>query len=162
MKVSELEIKKAPEEPQVPQIKRTIKEPYWSNNDKTQVGCQFVYEDGRHFNVVVSDTADGNPDWKEIFENFNAEEIDKNTEEMLDRNRKQQEQREKIDAENAEKMKQEILFQAKLEAFEIEEIKNSQDRDLKSKIRKSKNLTEVQAYASILIMKELEKSATAE
>ena len=48
-------------------------------------------------------------------------------------------------------MRTDELFQAKLEAFEIEEIKMSQNRDLKSKIRKSKNMMEVTAYSAALI-----------
>ena len=44
----------------------------------------------------------------------------------------------------------------KLEAFEIEAIKNSTDRASKAMIRKSKSVLEVQAYTTILLMKELE------
>ena len=44
----------------------------------------------------------------------------------------------------------------KLEAFEIEAIKNSTDRAAKALIRKSKSPMEVQAYTTILLMKELD------
>jgi len=159
MKVSELEIKKAPVEEKVI-VNKKILDPYWCNNDKTQVGCQFEYDDGTILNVTVSDTAQGNPDWAEIHETFTKEQIDDNTNMMLERKRKEREERDRIDYENAEKMKADILFQAKLEAFEIEEIKNSTDRDLKSKLRKSKNLTELQAYAATLIMKELSSAVS--
>jgi hypothetical protein len=161
MKVSELEILRAPDETPVVR-KRKILDPYFCNNAETQVGCQFEYEDGTILNATVSDTDEGNPDWAEIFDLFTKEEIQKNTQMMLDRNRKEREERERIDMENAEKMKADILFQAKLEAFEIEEIKNSQNRELKSKIRKSKNLTELQAYAAVLVMKELETGEASE
>lgn len=161
MKVSELEILRAPEETPVV-LKRKILDPYFCNNAETQVGCQFEYEDGTIFNATVSDTTEGNPDWAEIFDQFTKEEIQKNTQLMLERNRKDREDRERIDMENAEKMKADILFQAKLEAFEVEEIKNSQNRELKSKIRKSKNLTELQAYTVLLIMKELDSGEVSE
>ena len=161
MKVSELEIKRAPEE-LLPVVKRAIEEPYYCDPTKKQIGCKFKYEDGREFNVVVSDTVEGNPDWKELIETFTDEEIQANTDVILERSRREADTRERIDKENSEKMKSDILFQCKLEAFEIEEVKNSADRDLKSKIRKSKNLTEVQAYTAALIMKELSQGEVSE
>jgi hypothetical protein len=51
-------------------------------------------------------------------------------------------------------MQQEQLFVAKLDAFEIDAVKNSKNRDLKSKIRKSKNFMEVTAYTVMLLMQE--------
>ena len=54
-------------------------------------------------------------------------------------------------------MKVDALFQAKLDAFEIDTIKNSKNRELKSRIRKAKTLIEVTAFASALIMLEHEK-----
>lgn len=160
MKVSELEILRAPEEVAVVR-KRKILDPYFCNNAETQVGCQFEFEDGSIFNATVSDTAEGNPDWAEIFELFTKEEIQNNTKMMLEKNQADRDEANRIDMENAEKMKADILFQAKLEAFEVEEIKNSDNRELKSKIRKSKNLTELQAYTVLLIMKEFDKSEQA-
>ena len=47
--------------------------------------------------------------------------------------------------------------QAKLDAFEIDIIKNSKNRKLKSRIRKAKTLIEVTAFASALITLEHEK-----
>ena len=47
-----------------------------------------------------------------------------------------------------------ILFSAKLEAFEIEEIKNSKNRKLKSRIRKAKNIMEVTAFTAALLISE--------
>ena len=39
----------------------------------------------------------------------------------------------------------------KLEAFEIDEVKNSENRELKKKIRKAKTLLEVQAYTTMIL-----------
>ena len=47
--------------------------------------------------------------------------------------------------------RQEVLFNMKLEAFEVEEIKNSTNRDLKKRLRKAKSVIEVQAFATLLI-----------
>ena len=51
-------------------------------------------------------------------------------------------------------MQQEQLFAAKLDAFEIDLIKGSKNRELKSKIRKAKNIMEVTAYTVILLQQE--------
>ena len=47
---------------------RTIKNPHWTNDKKNQIHCEFHYENGPIVNACVSDTKDGNPDWKEIFD----------------------------------------------------------------------------------------------
>ena len=49
---------------------RTIKNPHWTNDKKNQIHCEFHYENGPIVNACVSDTKDGNPDWKEIFDTF--------------------------------------------------------------------------------------------
>ena len=59
--------------------------------------------------------------------------------------------------DDVERMKVDALFQAKLDTFEIDIIKNSKNRQLKSRIRKAKTLIEVTAFASALIALEHEK-----
>ena len=54
------------------------------------------------------------------------------------------------------RMKQETLFEMKLEAFECELIKNSDNKELKKMIRKAKTPVEVQAFSTILIQEELQ------
>lgn len=135
---------------------REILEPRWANDSKTKVHCVFKYDDGRVLKAIVQDTAEGNPDWKEIFEKYSTDELDKNTEQLMkriDEERNNQVQREK---ERAETLKNESIFNAKLEAFTIEEIKNSKNTKLKSKIRRAKSMMEVTAYTSLLLMVEYE------
>jgi hypothetical protein len=136
-------------------MKKTITKPYWANDSKTQVNCQFEYENGRILNVTVSDTDEGNPDWKQIMETIGTAQIDKNTEELHAQAAERNVQRAQREKERLEKEKGDRLFAAKLEAFEIEEVKASKDRKMKSKIRKAKSIMEVQAYTVTLIMKEM-------
>ena len=49
----------------------------------------------------------------------------------------------------------EQLFTLKLQAFEIDEIKNSPNKALRSKLRRAKNAVEMNALASIIIAQEL-------
>ena len=62
---------------------RIIKYPRWGNTEKTHIICQFHYDDGRVLTASVTDTEEGNPDWKEILETFTIENIDENTERDL-------------------------------------------------------------------------------
>ena len=170
-------------------MERVIKNPYWSREDKTQVVCQFHYEDGTVMEAAVMDTAEGNPDWQEIMATFTTADIDAMTdkvkisqgkitqkdldektrlaamtpeeieadkilkeEESLARHRARQEEEKEQEA----RQKNEILFQVKLDSFDIEEIKNSTNRELKSRIRKAKSIIEVQALTAVLLMKELD------
>ena len=138
-------------------LPRTIKNPYWSNKEKTQIICEFSYEGGPTLTASVSDTDDGNPDWKEILDTFTLEEIDKTTNDYLDQAKAEHEKKKSFEKDEIERMKSDALFDAKLEAFEIEDIKNSKNRTFKSRIRKSKSIMEVTALTAALIMLENEK-----
>jgi hypothetical protein len=50
----------------------------------------------------------------------------------------------------------EITYQAKAEAFEIPEVNDERNKDIKSKIRQAHNVTEVTALTAIAIMRLLE------
>tara|TARA_B100002019_G_scaffold102691_1_gene88459 strand:+ start:1506 stop:1922 length:417 start_codon:yes stop_codon:yes gene_type:complete len=138
-------------------MKRTIKNPYWGNNEKTQVMCEFHFENGPIQTAAVTQTKEGNPDWEEIFDNFTPEQIDKLTKNVLAEAREEHEKRKQMQRDDVERMKVDALFQAKLDTFEIDIIKNSKNRQLKSRIRKAKTLIEVTAFASALIALEHEK-----
>lgn len=158
-------------------VERTIETPYWGNDDKTQVICRFVYSDGRELEAAVMDTADGNPDWQEIMDNFTTEDIDVITNEIkqrrgrasaaiIDQKLKEinmtEEEKAELEAKKiaeqqtrVNRLKAEELFQAKLDAFEIEYVKNSTNRTMKSKIRKAKTIMEVQSMTTALILHEM-------
>ena len=138
-------------------MKRTIKNPYWGNDEKTQVMCEFHFENGPTQVAAVTQTKEGNPDWEEIFQNFTIEQVDDLTKTVMAEAREEHEKRKQQEKDDIERMKVDALFQAKLDAFEIDIIKNSKNRELKSRIRKAKTLIEVTAFASALITLEHEK-----
>jgi len=138
-------------------MKRTIKNPYWGNDEKTQVMCEFHFENGPTQVAAVTQTKEGNPDWEEIFQNFTIEQIDDLTKTALAEAREEHEKRKQQEKDDIERMKVDASFQAKLDAFDIDIIKNSKNRQLKSRIRKAKTLLEVTAFASALITLEHEK-----
>ena len=134
---------------------RTIENPRWANSEKTQIMCEFVYPDGRRLKAAVSNTDEGNPDWYEIIDGIGADTIDGNTtkqkESVLERDKNRVEQQ-KLDLD---RMKKEAVFNAKADAFDMDIVRDSSDKDLKSKIRKAKSILEVTVYTTILVQKEL-------
>lgn len=133
---------------------RTIENPYWANKEKQHIIAEFVYPDtGKRATASIMN--DGtNRDFDELLNKFSVEQIDANTKKRFDdRNQhiKNNIERQKVDKT---RMQQEQLFAAKLDAFEIDLIKSSKNRDLKSKIRKAKNIMEVTAYTVILLQQE--------
>jgi len=139
---------------------REIKHPFWADEEKTKIICQFHYASGEVMEASVMDTDEGNPDWAEIIETFGIEGIDKSTEKYANeqkrvRDQKNAEQKERIETDEAG-----ILFAAKLDAFEIAEVKASKDRTMKARIRKAANFMEVTVLTSILVMKEMDNGET--
>lgn len=142
-------------------MKREIKNPLWTDSNKNKIVCEFHYNDGRVLTAHVSDTAEGNPDWKELMEKFGPEKIDQATEAQ---NKKIEERKELLKQEQKEQQQtvtNEMLFNAKLEAFSIPEIKNSTNREFKSRIRKAKSITEVLIYSAVLVGIEINKPVEA-
>lgn len=140
--------------------KKKYLNPYWSNKDNRHLIVTIELANGQHSMASIQDPEGTNPDMKAVLEQYTEEEIDANTQEGLDRrNENIKRQMERRESQQA-RAKQEALFNCKLEAFEVEGIKNSKNTELKRMIRKSKSIMEVQAYATILLMKELENDAT--
>jgi hypothetical protein len=148
------------------QISRTYRNVTWANEAKDKLNAQIIVnmDDGSSqiFDASISQVEGGNPDWDAIMEKFGVEAIDEATTTAIQERNVRREQRIADEEERRKKddefRKQEALFAMKLEAFEIEEVKNSTNRDLKARIRKSKTLLEVQSYTTILLLKELENA----
>ena len=132
-------------------MERKITTPYWGTPDKKQIICKFEYSNGEVLTASVSNLDGKNPDWKEIMDTFTKKEIAANTKSFekqltTDENRAAIEQ-----ADKDEKAKNEELFQAKIDAFKLQEVKDSKNKKLKAKIRKATSLVEVYAYAAAVV-----------
>jgi len=139
-------------------MKREILDPHWSNNKKNQILCKFRFEDGSVMNASIMDTADGNPDWKEIMTKYGVKGVDRITKKIIQNRRKKDSVARQRKKEKDERRKNEELFNLKLKAFEMEEVRQSRETKLKSKIRRSQSEFEVQAWTSVLLLKEYDKS----
>lgn len=138
-------------------MKRTIENPHWINNARTILSADFRYDDGRVVTATISESETTNPDLVEIKQKFTTEQLEENTRKkiklVVDQRMKDQEQKEA----QALRKQQEELFAAKLKIFEIESIKNSSNRALKSRIRKAKSDVEATAWAAVLMLEEVQK-----
>lgn len=133
-------------------MKREIINPRWGNDNKTHIIADFRYEDGRI--VVASITnepgAPPNPDWNEIIDTFGTEKIDANSDRALKRHMARKQASQESRAIEAERREREALFNVKAEIFDMDVVKNSQNREVKNKIRRATTITEAQVYAAVL------------
>jgi hypothetical protein len=129
---------------------RQILDPYWSSNLKNQVVCKFKYAEGGIVTASVSQTAEGNPDWDEIFANFTPEQIDENTAAKVKVHEENHLRRQMEDQRRSDNMRREALFMAKSDAFEIDLVRSSTNTALKSRLRKATSIIEVTVLASLI------------
>ena len=98
--------------------------------------------------------------FNEVVEFLGEDKIDESSAKRLSKKQAEQELEKQKQLEQERSKKLEKLFQYKLETFEIEEIKQSKNRALKSKLRRSKSIPEVNLYAILIIQDNLENEGT--
>lgn len=131
------------------------KDPIWQDKSNNHIVCR-ILQGGGEYAVAHIVAADGvNPDFDAVLEMYGEEEIDRLTaEHHAERTNQEKINKERALADQA-RHRQEVLFNMKLEAFDVQEIKQSQNKELKKRLRKSKTPIEVQAYATLLIQEAL-------
>ena len=159
---------------------------HFSNNDRTIVEAYWTTPDGKETRVEYIEAKEGDPSWENLLTHMDIDTLHESTYKQI---RAQNEafhndvikiakERNMIydlqDSKNAglykaiahaifedfdENEDKERLFIFKLELFEMNVIKNSSNRSLKSKLRKSKNLIEA-IKAAVAIAEESKKTTT--
>jgi hypothetical protein len=136
----------------------TMIEGLWRTDEKKEISILYEREDkSRYSGQALEDSRE----WKDFFHKFTSEQIDEFSEtnkiqrEAQNKNRPSREIKQRDDKQRFERKRAaddlETLFRAKLEAFEIPEVRDSENRELRSRIRKSKSLTEISALVATLI-----------
>jgi hypothetical protein len=137
----------------------TMIEGLWRTDEKKEISILYERQDkSRYSGQALEDSRE----WKDFFHKFTSEQIDEFSE-----TNKQQREIQNNDRGPRSKIKErdekqrferkraaddlETLFRAKLEAFEIPEVRDSENRELRSRIRKSKSLTEISALVASFI-----------
>ena len=146
-------------------FKRWMDNAFWETPEKDKLNCILEMEDdiGRQTRQVMMlnrHNQDGSENelFNEVIGALGLESIDKNTEDRKVRKAAEAEERKQRDEEHARARKLEELFNYKLEVFETEEIKNSKNRKLKSKLRRAKSKIEVNLYAMMILQETLESA----
>ena len=143
-----------------PIITKEYLNPYWANKETHHLIVTIKnLITGKENMASIMDPDGTNPDMKEVLKRYTEEEIDNNTQLALEKRNDNIKRKMERQESQIVRSKQEMLFNSKLEAFIVDPIKNSKNTKLKRLIRKSKSIIEVQAYATILIMKEFENDS---
>lgn len=122
---------------------------------KDQVAILLEREDGTRTSVKA-DAVDTDENWLILNSVFNKDDITNFSEKRrADQRREHRNRVRKNDDQQKTNTLLKNLFEAKLEAFEIPEIKQSTNKALRSRIRRSKSLVELYAITSHLVGLEL-------
>jgi len=141
-------------------MKKTIKNPHWINNARTVLSVEFHYDDGRVMSAVVNGDDVNNVDLKQVLAEFTPEQLEDNTRKAIAKQNRDREAIEKKEAAEKDRQRQEALFALKLKAFEVQAVKNTPEKKLKSALRRAKSDIEVFAFASAIIIKDFESKQT--
>ena len=135
---------------------------FWHNEEKQVAEAILIITDdeGREISQVVtvrkSDVhGEVNPDWVELMDQVGPEAIDASTAERKERKAKEAEEHDQKRMAEKQTRQLEELFEEKIVVLEIDEIKNTQNKTLKKKLRRSKNRVEMNLYAQLILMEEL-------
>lgn len=135
---------------------------FWHTDEKDRAEAILIITDsqGREISQVLTvrkldANGNPNPDFEELLNQIGADVIDANTAERKERKAKEKE--EDVQRRKAESQAKELekLFDSKIKMLEIEQIANTKNKELKSKLRRAKNVLELNIYAQLIMMEEL-------
>lgn len=144
-------------------VKRTwIKDAFWETPTKELLNCISEHKEGFKDVRQVHKLKRGDPLFDECVEALTEKHINVNTDRRVNKKFKEQERQRQLEISNRKAQKLEQLFNYKLETFEVEDIKESKNRILKSKLRRSKSIPEVNLYAIMILQDKLENDKETE
>ena len=144
-------------------VKRTwIKDAFWETPTKELLNCISEHKEGFKDVRQVHKLKRGDPLFDECVKALTEKHIDVNTDRRVNKKFKEQEQQRQLELNRRKAEKLEQLFNYKLETFEVEDIKESKNRILKSKLRRAKSIPEVNLYAIMIIQDKLENDKETE
>ena len=143
--------------------KRWMDNAFWETEEKKELNCILELEDdvGRvtrqqMFLRRFEKNGSENELFNEVVEALGEQRIDEESESRVVRKTAEAEESKIREEEHQKARKLEKLFNYKLEAFEVEEIKNSKNRKLKAKLRRAKSKIEVDMYSIMILQEQLE------
>jgi len=144
-----------------------MQNPFYRDDQKTKVTAILVseFENGSSKKDTVEFEkykSDGSMDplWTKIMEEVGEKILTENTEERRLRKLQEHEQKQLKQQQEKQNNQMEKLFNIKLQIFEMPEIRNCQNRKLRSKLRASKNEFELNAYVTMILMESMNEKET--
>ena len=128
-------------------IRQWDKDAFWETPKKTVLNCISEQEEGNKKIRQVHKLVDSDPLFKECVDALTPEHIDENTKQRVAHKFEEQKKQKELKESKEKAKKMEVLFNYKLETFEVEEIRLSKNRELKSKLRRAKSIPEVNLWA---------------
>jgi len=128
-------------------IRQWDKDAFWETPKKNVLNCISEQEEGNKKIRQVQKLTEADPLFKECVNALTPEHIDNNTKERVARKFEEQKKQKELKESKEKAKKMEVLFNYKLETFEVEEIRLSKNRELKSKLRRAKSIPEVNLWA---------------
>jgi len=139
---------------------------FWESDEKKELNCILELEDdvGRvtrqqMFLHRVNKDGSENELFNEVIDALGEDAVDRETTDRVSRKKAQVEEEKLREDEHQKARKLEKLFNYKLEAFEVEEIKNSKNRKLKAKLRRAKSRIEVDMWSIMILQDQLKLEA---
>ena len=123
------------------------KDAFWDTPKKNVLNCISEQEEGNKKIRQVHKLTESDPLFKQCVDALGVEHIDENTKRRVNLKFEKQKKRQELEESKIKAKKLEQLFNYKLKTFEVEEIKLSQNRELKSKLRRAKSIPEVNLWA---------------
>jgi wyosine [tRNA(Phe)-imidazoG37] synthetase (radical SAM superfamily) len=146
--------------------KQWMENAFWETEAKKEVNCILELEDDqgritRQQMFLQRTDKDGteNELFNEVIDSLGEDAIDAETVDRVTRKSAEVEEEKMREDEHQKARKLEKLFNYKMEAFEVEEIKNSKNRKLKAKLRRAKSKIEVDMYSIMILQDQLEAAA---
>lgn len=143
--------------------KQWMENAFWETEEKKELNCILELEDdvGRvtrqqMFLQRINKDGTENELFNEVVDALGEELIDHETTDRVVRKKAEVEEESMREEEHNKARKLEKLFNYKMEAFEVEEIKNSKNRKLKAKLRRAKSKIEVDLYSIMILQDQLE------
>jgi hypothetical protein len=141
---------------------RYLDNAFWEVPDKSVLKCIRITDlDGERTKkdilTVKKIMGDGslNPQYKEVVDAVGMNVIDRYTQQRQEEKELKRKEHEIKKEQEAQANMLEGLFSAKLRAFEIDEVKNSKNKPLRSRIRRAKNEMELNALVTLIIGEEM-------
>tara|TARA_B100001778_G_scaffold242330_1_gene202658 strand:+ start:1581 stop:2114 length:534 start_codon:yes stop_codon:yes gene_type:complete len=134
-----------------------ITNPHYTNNNKTELACVLLRPDGMATQEKGIPTDEKHPLYRDIRRQFSEDEIRHNTARQVRIQKSLQKAGEDAQAQQAREDRRAALWSIKSTFLDLPQVKGTEFKSLKRKLRSATSPEEAQAFGIAIIIKEAEK-----